>query len=82
MLKKYKLNRHNSIVYVIIGYNTTDEEDFYRLQKIHDYNMSPYVMPYVKTNRHQYAVKRFIDQRAYRGSPTIRDAWNSYRYKE
>lgn len=81
-LKKYKLNRHNSIVYVIIGYNTTDDEDFYRLQKIHDYNMSPYVMPYVKNDRHLYSIKRFIDQRAYRGFPLIRDAWNSYKYKE
>lgn len=82
VLKKYRLNRHDSIVYVIIGYNTTDDEDFHRLQKIHDYKMSPYVMPYVKNDRHLYSIKRFIDQRAYRQSPSIRDAWNNYKYKE
>jgi len=82
ILKEHKLNRHDSIVYVLVGYNTTDAEDFYRIQKIHDNNMSPYVMPFEKHNRHLYALKRFIDQRCYRHSPTIKDAWNSYIYKE
>ncbi len=82
ILKKHKLNRHDSIVYVLVGYNTTDEEDFHRLQKIHDFNMSPYVMPYDKSSRHQYALKRFIDQRCYRKYPTIKEAWNSYKYRE
>lgn len=82
ILKKYKLNRHDSIVYVLIGYNTTDEEDFYRLQKIHDFKMSPYVMPYKKQDRHLYAIKRFIDQRCYRQYATIKQAWDAYKYKE
>lgn len=82
ILKTHKLNRHNSIVYVLIGYNTTDEEDFYRLQKIHDFNMSPYVMPFKKNDRHLYSIKRFIDQRCYRQYPTIKEAWDNYRYKE
>ena len=82
VLKRHKLARHNSIVYVLIGYNTTNDEDFYRLQKIHDFNMSPYVMPYDKKDRHLYALKRFIDQRCYRQYPTIKQAWKAYRYKE
>jgi len=82
ILKKHKLNRHDSMVYVLVGYNTTDEEDFHRLQKIHDFNMSPYVMPFKKNDRHLYALKRFIDQRAYRQQPSIKEAWESYRYKE
>ena len=82
ILKEHKLNRHASIVYVLVGFNTTDDEDFYRLQKIHDFNMSPYVMPFKKNDRHLYALKRFIDQRCYRQAPTIKDAWNSYKYKE
>ncbi len=82
ILKKHKLNRHNSIVYVLVGYNTTEDEDFHRLQKIHDFNMSPYVMPYRKNDRHLYAIKRFIDQRCYRKYPTINEAWNNYKYRE
>lgn len=82
ILKQYKLARHDSIVYVLIGFNTTDEEDFHRIQKIHDFGLSPYVMPYQKNNRHLYALKRFIDQRCYRQYPTIKEAWDNYRYKE
>ena len=82
ILKKYGLNHLDAMVYVLVGFNTTNEGDFYRLQKIHDFNMSPYVMPYDKKDRHLYAIKRFIDQRAYRQAPSIKEAWESYRYKE
>lgn len=82
ILKKYKMNRHDVVIYVLVGFDTTEDEDFHRLQKIHDYNMSPYVMPYVKTDRHLYALKRFIDHRAYRQYPTIREAWKAYKHKE
>lgn len=81
-LKRHKLNRHDSIIYMLIGFNTTDDEDFHRLQKIHDFNLSPYVMPFRKNDRHLYAVKRFIDQRCYRQYQTIKQAWEAYRYKE
>lgn len=82
ILKKWKLNQHDTVVYVLVGWNSTQEEDFHRLQKIHDFNMSPYVMPYDKRDRHLYALKRFIDHRKYRSYPTIKEAWKSYRYKE
>jgi len=82
ILKKFKLARHDTVIYVLVGFDTTEEEDFYRLQKIHDYGMSPYVMPFRKNDRHLYALKRFIDQRAYRQYSTIREAWKAYRYKE
>jgi len=65
------------IVYVLIGYNTTREEDFHRVQKIHDLKHDPYVMPYNRT-RAEMAFKRFIDSRMYRKFKTIGDAWRSY----
>lgn len=82
ILKRFKLARHDTMIYVLVGFDTTDEEDFHRLQKIHDFGMSPYVMPYKKNDRHLYALKRFIDQRVYRQSSTIKEAWESYKYKE
>lgn len=82
ILKRFKLARHDTMIYVLVGFDTTDEEDFHRLQKIHDFGMSPYVMPFIKNDRHLYALKRFIDQRAYRQYSTIKEAWEAYRYKE
>jgi len=82
ILKEHKLNQHDTVVYVLVGFNTTDEEDFHRLQKIDDFHMSPYVMPYDHKDRHLYALKRFIDLRKYRSYPTIKEAWEAYRYKE
>ena len=80
LVKKHRL--HNGMVYVLVGFDTTEDEDFYRLQKIHDYKLRPYVMPYNKKNRHLYTLKCFIDLRAYTKYPSIKEAWESYRYKE
>ena len=65
------------IVYVLIGYNTTRQEDFHRLQKIHDLGHDPYVMPFNRT-REEKQLKRFIDCRAYRKHKTIEAAWGEY----
>jgi hypothetical protein len=66
------------IVYVLIGYNTTHEEDLHRCQKIHDNGHDPYVMPYNRT-REEKMFKRFIDCRAYRKHKTIEEAWKDYK---
>ena len=66
----------------LIGYNSTEEEDLYRCQMIHDFGHDPYIMPFVKSDRSLYSFKRFIDSRTYRGLLSIEDAWNTYRYKE
>lgn len=66
------------IVYVLIGYNTTVEDDFYRCQKIHDFGHDPYVMPYNRTPGEK-SFKRFIDSRMYRKYKTIKEAWKKYK---
>ena len=45
LLKKYKLN---PMVYVLVNYNTTIEEDLYRIRKIKSYGCDSYVMVYNK----------------------------------
>ena len=74
------------MVYVLIGYDTVQEEDFHRCQKIHEMGFDPYVMPYNKT-REEKRFKRFIDSRMYRKykptkdnkGETIREAWKDYK---
>lgn len=65
------------MVYVLIGFNTTQEENFYRCQKIHDLGHDPYVMPYNRT-REERRFQRFINTRMYRKYPNIKEAWKDY----
>lgn len=64
-------------VYVLIGFNTTQEEDIYRVQKIVDHGFDPYVMTYHQ-NTQEKRFKRFIDSFMWRKYPTIEQAFNAY----
>jgi len=66
------------IVYVLVGFDTTPEEDLHRLQKIHDAGHDPYVMPYGKT-KYGRALKRFVDSRMYRKFKSMGDAWGEWK---
>jgi len=65
-------------VYVLIGYDTTEEQDLYRCQKIIDHGHDPYIMPYHQS-REEKRFKRFIDSFMWRKYPTIEEAWGNYR---
>jgi hypothetical protein len=65
-------------VYVLIGYDTTQEEDIYRCQKIVDYGFDPYIMPFNQTEEEK-RFKRFIDTFMWRKYKTIKKAWMSYK---
>ena len=65
------------MVYVLIGFNTTQEEDFYRCQKIHNLGHDPYVMPYNRT-KEERRFQRFINTRMYRRYPSLMAAWKDY----
>lgn len=65
------------MVYVLIGFDTTEEEDLYRCQKIHDAKFDPYIMPYNQIKKEK-RFKRFIDTRMYRGYETVKEAWKDY----
>lgn len=67
-------------VYVLVGYDTTAEDDLYRIQKVVDFNMSPYVMPYGGT-KYGRALKRFCDSFMWRKYTIIQEAWNDYEPK-
>jgi hypothetical protein len=62
------------MVYVLIGYWSTPEEDLYRVETIKQYGMDPWVMPYDRRNPYQ---KRFTRW----GRPIICQSckWEDYR---
>ena len=64
-------------VYVLIGFDTTEEEDLYRCQKIIDYKHDPYIMPY-NQSKPEKDFKRFIDTFMWRKYKTIEKAWGDY----
>jgi len=65
-------------VYVLIGFDTTEEEDLYRCQKIVDHGHDPYIMPFTRTGKEK-RFKRFIDTFMWRKHKTIKEAWNNYK---
>ena len=64
-------------VYVLIGYDTTEAEDIYRVQKIVELGHDPYIMPYHQSKTEK-RFKRFIDSFMWRKFKTIEEAWQSY----
>lgn len=74
-LRKLKIS--GAGIYVLIGYNTTVEEDIFRCQKIIEYKQNPYIMPYKRTKDNR-AFKRFIDSFMWRKHKTVKDAWRAY----
>lgn len=75
ILNKYKI--HNTHIYVLIGYDTTEEEDIYRCQKIVDFGHDPYIMPF-NQSKEEKRFKRFIDTFMWRKYKTIEEAWKDY----
>lgn len=78
LLNKYKMRTTSCGVYVLIGYNTSLEEDIYRCEIINKYGYTPYPMPYVKNN-YTKDFKRFINLHYYRKYASIAEAWKNYK---
>lgn len=77
LLNKYHLRSTSNMVYILIGYDTTPDEDIYRCQVINDYGLVTYPMPFVK-NEYTKRFKRFMNLYYYRNYPTIEKAWKQY----
>ena len=43
-----QLNTRNTIVYILVNYNTTFEEDMYRIKKVQDLGLTPDIRIYRK----------------------------------
>ncbi len=62
------------MAYVLIGYNSTPEQDLYRVMKLREEKIDPFVMPYNKTDRYQRAFARWVNHKAVFKSCT----WDEY----
>ena len=47
--------------YVLIGYDTTPEEDMHRVMMLHDIGCDPFVMPYNKDDHYQRRFARWVN---------------------
>lgn len=61
--------------YVLIGFDSTPEQDLYRVTKLRDLGCDPYVMPYNKADMYQKAFARWVNHRAIFNTV----AWEDYR---
>jgi hypothetical protein len=64
---------HNAMVYVLVGYNTTPEEDLYRVEKLRSIRVRPFVMPYCRSDSYQRKFARWVNHKA---------IWNSVTWPE
>jgi hypothetical protein len=58
-VKKYKI-----MIYILIGYDSTPEEDMYRVIKLRDYGVDPFVMPFNKKDGYQKRFARWVNHKA------------------
>lgn len=58
------------LFYVLIGYNTTEKEDLYRIRSLYQRGVRPYVMPY---NKHKSDLNRWVNRLYYQFIP-----WEAY----
>ncbi|MFX0132396.1 MAG: hypothetical protein ACFFDN_01995 [Candidatus Hodarchaeota archaeon] len=57
--KKYKY-----LCYVLIGYNSTPEQDLYRVEKLRELKIDPFVMPFNKKDIYQKRFARWVNHKA------------------
>jgi hypothetical protein len=50
--------------YILIGFDTTPEQDYYRVMKIRSLGADPYAMPYRKSDPYQKRFARWVNHRA------------------
>tara|TARA_R100000781_G_scaffold114156_1_gene84265 strand:+ start:2748 stop:3629 length:882 start_codon:yes stop_codon:yes gene_type:complete len=62
--------------YVLIGYDTTPEEDMHRVMMLKDWGCDPYAMPYDKTDPYQQKFVRWVNRRAIFKSCTFEEYKN------
>jgi len=63
ILGKAKL-KSKSMFYVLIGFDTTPEEDLYRVEILRGLGVEPFVMPFNKFNQYQKDFTRWVNYKA------------------
>jgi len=63
-LKRGGVSLHNVTFYVLIGFNSTLEEDLYRVETLRGLGVNPFVMPFDKQDRYQRRFARWVNHKA------------------
>jgi len=75
ILKQGGVSLHDVTFYVLIGYNSTPEEDLHRVETLRALNVNPFVMPFDKQDRYQRRFARWVNHKAiFKTVP-----WEAYR---
>ena len=61
--------------FVLVGFNTTEEQDLYRINKLHGWGCDVFVMPYDRSDPYQKALARWNNRHIYHSVP-----WKDYTY--
>ena len=61
--------------FVLVGWNTTVEQDLYRIDKLHGMGADVFVMPYDRADPYQKALARWNNRHVWRSVP-----WSEYQY--
>lgn len=61
---KYGLKAYKIMVYVLIGYNSTPEEDLYRVETLRGLGVDPFVMAFDKKDTYQKRFARWVNHKA------------------
>lgn len=64
MLLELGMSPYKMFCYVLIGYNTTFEEDLYRVELLRKLKINPFVMPYNKFDYYQKIFSRWVNHKA------------------
>ena len=70
LLERVGIDLKDVLFYVLIGFNTTEEEDLYRINSLYERGVHPYVMPY---NQHKSKLTRWVNRLYYQFIP-----WSEY----
>lgn len=62
--------------FVLIGFDSTEEQDYARVMTLREWGCMPFVMPYNRSNPYQKAFARWVNNRAVFKSCT----WKEYKY--
>ncbi len=65
------------MAYVLIGYWSTEKEDIYRVEKLRELKVDPFVMPFNKKDPYQKAYARYVNRKEIFKSCT----WAEYKKK-
>lgn len=79
MLNKLGMKSYKMLCYVLIGYNSTPEEDYYRVMLLRSLGVDIFVMPYNKFDFYQKNFCRWVNHRAIFKSICWKDYNNKFK---